>query len=144
MRYVLKTMGVAVATAACVLAGTAGTAQAANATSLYAPSDLVLAIGQGEEAATMTADRAVTLTCAPRPGGSHPAASAACNELGAAEGKFDQLVVSAPQVACTMEWRPVVVTADGFWDGRRVSWSTTFANQCQMRASLAGSSTLTF
>ncbi|MHC0431757.1 subtilase-type protease inhibitor [Streptomyces sp. O3] len=141
MRYVLKTIGVAAAAAACALTAATGTAQA-DAASLYPPSDLVLAVGQGEEAATMTAERAVTLTCAPRPGGSHPDAKAACAELRAVDGAFAQLVTAQPHIACTMEWRPVVITADGYWEGRRVAWSATFANACQMKAHLSGSSAL--
>ncbi|WP_156724910.1 subtilase-type protease inhibitor [Streptomyces apocyni] len=143
MRYTLKSMGVAAAATACVLAAATSTAQAAP-TSLYTPSALVLAVGHGEEAATMTAERVVTLNCAPRPSGSHPAPEAACGELRAAEGRFDQLVTSEPQAICTMEWDPVVVTADGYWQGKRVAWSTTFANDCVMRASLTESTALNF
>ncbi|WP_371525707.1 subtilase-type protease inhibitor [Streptomyces sp. NBC_01283] len=147
MRFFLKTVGATAVVAACVMSGTAGTAQAqpkAAGAGLYAPSSLVLAVGQGEEADTATMERAVTLTCAPKASGTHPAATAACAELRAVGGEFAQLVGKSPGAICTREWRPVVVTVDGVWEGKRVAWSTTFGNSCEMRASLAGGAALTF
>lgn len=147
MRFFLKTVGATAVVAACVMSGTSGTAQAQPneaAAGLYAPSSLVLAIGEGEEADTATMQRAVTLTCAPKASGSHPAASAACAELRSVDGEFAQLVDASPGAFCTKEWRPVVVTVDGVWQGRHVAWSKTFGNGCEMRASLAGGAALTF
>ncbi|MGE6731748.1 subtilase-type protease inhibitor [Streptomyces sp. NPDC059900] len=148
MRFFLKTVGATAVVAACVMSGTAGTAQAqpkAAPAGLYAPSSLVLAVGQGEEADTATMQRAVTLTCTPKAAsGSHPAASAACAELRAANGEFARLVGKTPGMACTKEWKPVVVSVDGVWQGRRVAWSATFGNNCEMQASLTGGATLTF
>ncbi|MFH8484387.1 subtilase-type protease inhibitor [Streptomyces longisporoflavus] len=129
------------------MSGSAGTAQAqpkAAAASLYAPSSLVLAVGQGEEADTAIMERAVTLTCAPKAAGTHPAASAACAELRAANGEFGNLVGATHDMICTKEWRPVVVSVDGVWQGKRVAWSTTFANSCEMRASLTGGAAFAF
>lgn len=147
MRFFLKTVGATAVVAACVMSGTSGTAQAqprAATAALYAPSSLVLAVGQGEEAQSATVERAVTLTCAPKASGSHPAASTACAELRSVKGDFAQLVDRSPGVICTKEWKPVVVTVDGVWEGRRVAWSATFGNSCEMRANLAGSAALTF
>lgn len=147
MRFFLKTVGATAVVAACVMSGTSGTAQAKTAaapTGLYAPSSLVLAVGQGSEAATATMERAVTLTCTPKASGTHPSATAACRELNAANGEFAQLVGSASGMACTKEWKPVVVTADGVWQGRRVAWSATFGNTCEMRASLSEGAALSF
>ncbi|MFG2650531.1 subtilase-type protease inhibitor [Streptomyces sp. NPDC048436] len=147
MRYFLKTVGATAVVAACVMSAAAGTAQAqpkAAAASLYAPSSLVLAVGQGEDAATATMLRAVTLTCMPKASGSHPSPSAACAELRAADGDFAQLVGSPSGMACTKEWKPVVVSVDGVWQGRRVAWSKTFGNSCEMRASLPEGSALSF
>lgn len=56
---------------------------------LYAPSALVLTMGHGETAATVTPERAVTLNCAPTPSGTHPAAYDACGELRAVNGDLD-------------------------------------------------------
>ncbi|MDG4863500.1 SSI family serine proteinase inhibitor, partial [Streptomyces sp. T-3] len=77
-------------------------------------------------------------------GGTHPAAEAACAELAAADGQFDELTESSPGALCTKEWNPVHLTADGVWQGRRVAWTTTFANPCEMRAALTDSVALTF
>ncbi|BFO18929.1 hypothetical protein SHKM778_53170 [Streptomyces sp. KM77-8] len=71
-------------TAAAVCAPLSGAALAAPGTApsaLYAPSALVLTVGHGVSAPTVTPERAVTLTCAPGPSGTHPAAGAACAEL---------------------------------------------------------------
>ncbi|MFE6162553.1 subtilase-type protease inhibitor [Streptomyces sp. NPDC056486] len=150
MRFFLKTVGATAVVAACVMSGASGTALAQSKASttgpagLYAPTSLVLAVGQGEEADTATMQRAVTLTCTPKASGSHPSASAACAELLAANGEFAQLVGKSSSMACTKEWKPVVVTVDGVWQGRRVAWSTTFGNSCEMRASLTESAALAF
>ncbi len=105
-----------------------GTALAAPA-SLYAPSALVLTVGHGDSAALATPARAVTLTCAPTPSGSHPAAALACAELRGAGGDFDALA-GRGDVLCTKQYDPVVVTVDGVWQGKRVSYERTFANEC--------------
>ncbi|WP_327351262.1 subtilase-type protease inhibitor [Streptomyces sp. NBC_01304] len=146
MRRIVKTIGTAATVAGCLLAASTATAQAQTPrpTGLYAPSDLVLAVGQGDDPATATVERAVTLTCAPRAGGTHPAAEAACAELTLAEGQFDDLAAPAPHALCTKEWNPVHLTADGVWQGRRVAWTTTFANPCEMRAALTDSAALSF
>ncbi|MFG2127276.1 protease inhibitor [Streptomyces sp. NPDC048751] len=101
----------------------------ATSTSLYAPSALVLTVGHGDNSALATPARAVTLTCAPRPSGTHPAAAEACAELRSADGDFDALG-SRDGMACTKQYDPVVVTVDGVWQGKRVSYERTFANEC--------------
>ncbi|RII20751.1 Subtilisin inhibitor precursor [Streptomyces sp. YIM 130001] len=148
MRPLVQATGAAAA-AASVAVLSAGTAHAepdtrSTATSLYAPSALVLTIGQGDDPATMISERAVTLTCTPTPGGTHPAATGACAELAGVKGRFTELVGAAPGAWCTKEWRPVVVTADGVWNGRHVRWSASFANPCEMKAGLGEGTALTF
>ncbi|MDH2392531.1 subtilase-type protease inhibitor [Streptomyces sp. HNM0663] len=143
MRHIRKTIGVAAAAAVCALTASTGTAQA-QPDSLYAPSSLVLTHGWGEEAMTAVVDRAVTLNCAPAPSGSHPAAEGACSELRAVNAEFAALSDPDPGVFCTREYNPVVVTADGVWEGRRVSWSQTFGNPCEMRASLGDTAAFAF
>lgn len=146
MRRTLKAVGAAAAAATCVLAATAGTAhaEAKQTKSLYAPSVLVFTVGQGEDADSATVERAVTLTCAPRPAGTHPAAAAACAELNKADGQFAQLVRGTSDVMCTKEWRPVTVSVAGVWNGKHVNWSKTFGNQCEMKAGLGEGAALTF
>jgi len=116
------------ATAVCgPLTGAALADQAAAPASLYAPSALVLTIGHGNSAATTTPLRAVTLTCAPTASGTHPAAAHACAELRGAGGDFDALT-ARDDALCTKEYDPVVVTVDGVWQGKRVSYERTFGN----------------
>ncbi|MDF4249136.1 subtilase-type protease inhibitor [Streptomyces sp. WMMB303] len=138
------TTAAAVTGAVSALALTAAPAEAApaKATSLYAPSVLVLTIADGESAATTAPQRAVTLNCMPAPSGSHPAAQDACARLRASGGDFDALTEGGEQTFCTKEWRPVVVTAQGVWQGERVNYERTFANACQKR--VEGSSVFAF
>ncbi len=138
MRYGIKTLGAAAAVAlGCVtgIGGGVAHADSTEAKSLYAPSALVLTVGKGSEAAAAGVQRAVVLSCTPRSSGSHPAADQACAEVRAVDGQFQQLVAadSAPGAVCTRIWDPVVVTADGVWEGQRVSWEHTFANPCTMK-----------
>lgn len=111
------------------LGGTALAAQNPSSTSLYAPSALTLTVAQGESAASSTPERAVTLSCAPGPSGTHPSAERACGELRTALGDFDALPGHG-QGYCTMEYNPVVVTAEGVWEGKRVHYERTFGNDC--------------
>lgn len=111
----------------------AGTgAPAGGAESLYAPSALVLTVTDGADHKTGTVRRAVTLSCAPVPSGSHPDAVAACSELKKNDGKFDAITTSGMNRVCTKEWEPVTVTADGVWQGQRVAYVHTFSNSCAM------------
>jgi Subtilisin inhibitor-like len=130
------------ATAVCgPLTGAALADQPTAPTSLYAPSALVLTVGHGESAALATPARAVTLTCAPTASGTHPAAAPACAELRSVGGDVDALA-KADGVLCTKQYDPVVVTVDGVWQGRRVSYEHTFANECVKSAQ--GSSLFAF
>ncbi|MEU9238619.1 subtilase-type protease inhibitor [Streptomyces sp. NPDC048385] len=119
-------------TAVAVCGPLTGAAVAAPS-SLYAPSALVLTTGHGTDAATATPERAVTLNCAPSASGTHPAAAQACAELRGVGGDFDALAPSA-DVWCTKLYDPVVVTVEGVWQGKRVSYEHTFGNQCMRDA----------
>ncbi|MFE3765301.1 subtilase-type protease inhibitor [Streptomyces sp. NPDC059104] len=140
MRSITRSLGLAsgamALTALTALAGT-GAADAApsGAQSMYAPSALVVSVTAGPDAARGTVLRAVTLVCAPRPGGTHPAPAAACSELKANGPALDVLTAPRANVRCTREWDPVTVTADGVWQGRRLSYTYTFANPCGLHAS---------
>ncbi|AKJ09033.1 protease inhibitor protein [Streptomyces incarnatus] len=118
------------------LTGAAVAAPGAAPSSLYAPSALVLTTGHGSDAAMATPERAVTLTCAPTASGTHPAAAAACAELRGTGGDFDALK-PAGDVWCNKLYDPVVVTVQGVWQGKRVSYERTFGNTC-VRDSVGG------
>lgn len=137
MRSVTRTLGLSSAamglTALTALTGS-GVAGAAPAggESLYAPSALVLSVTDGEDTVSGTVLRAVTLVCAPRPGGTHPDPAAACAELQAHAPDLDALAEPRPDAACTREWSPLTVTAEGVWQGRRMSYTYTYANPCAL------------
>ncbi|WP_330336367.1 subtilase-type protease inhibitor [Streptomyces sp. NBC_00557] len=118
------------------LTGAAVAAPGAAPSSLYAPSALVLTTGHGSDAATATPERAVTLSCAPTPSGTHLAAAQACAELNGAGGDLNALK-PAGDVWCTKLYDPVVVTVQGVWQGKRVSYERTFGNAC-VRDSVGG------
>ncbi|MGW1882308.1 subtilase-type protease inhibitor [Streptomyces sp. NPDC001970] len=145
MRYIVSTFGATASAAALLLAvgGAAHAAPPAQPAGLYPPSALVLTVGKGDQAATATAERAVTLSCAPTPGGTHPSPKAACKELNAVDGEFGLLsrAVGGP---CTRQWDPVTITADGVWQGKRVSWSATYGNACEMHSSLTEAAVFAF
>ncbi|WP_461014964.1 subtilase-type protease inhibitor [Streptomyces daliensis] len=103
------------------------------ATSLFAPSALTLTVARGERAETTVPLRAVTLSCRPTATGTHPAPAAACGQLRAAQGDFDALPGRGRSV-CTKIYDPVVVTAEGVWEGERVRYERTYANSCVLRS----------
>ncbi|MET9700470.1 subtilase-type protease inhibitor [Streptomyces sp. NPDC006529] len=131
-------MGLATAamalTALTSLAGSGAADAAPSGTeSLYAPSALVLGITAGDDARDGTVLRAVTLSCAPRPSGTHPDPAGACKELLSAAGQPDLITSGGAGAMCTREWDPVTVTADGVWQGKRFTYDHTFANRCALR-----------
>lgn len=137
MRFSVKVLGTAATVAAGCLAGLGGGvahADSVGADSVYAPSALVLTVGKGPDAATAAVQRAVVLNCAPKAGGTHPAAARACADVNSVDGRFQELVAGGTPGMCTRIWDPVVVTADGVWKGQRVSWQHTFANSCTRKA----------
>ncbi|MEU0395466.1 subtilase-type protease inhibitor [Streptomyces sp. NPDC006208] len=136
MRYIARGLALAAATTLALVAapavGTAGAAQsgAQDTRSLFPPSALVLTVTAGDDAKNGTVLRAVTLGCTPTASGTHPAAAAACAELRANEAKFDSITSRGTTGACTKQYDPVTVTADGVWQGKRVSYTHTFGNPC--------------
>ncbi|MER6121362.1 SSI family serine proteinase inhibitor [Streptomyces sp. NPDC001795] len=70
------------------------------------------------------------LMCNPPLG--HAQAARACAELTAARGDIRRI---PPQhMYCSMLYAPVTVSARGLWNGRRVEYSHTFANTCDLAA----------
>lgn len=137
MRHLVKSAVAIPLLAAGTLAGLLGgtaTAAPTGSTSLYAPSALVLTVAEGPSAAAAAPQRAVTLSCTPRPTGTHPDPAAACGELAQAEGDFTALGEESTDWFCPMHYDPVVVTATGVWDGRRVHYERTYGNACEMSA----------
>ncbi|MDN3266885.1 subtilase-type protease inhibitor [Streptomyces sp. MA15] len=122
------------ATAVCApLSGAALAAPEDAPSALYAPSALVFTVGKGVSATTATPERAVTLTCAPGPEGTHPAAGSACAELAAVGGDLNALTRN-DDVMCPMVYDPVLLTVDGVWQGKRVSYERVFSNECELNA----------
>ncbi|HET6633859.1 MAG TPA: subtilase-type protease inhibitor [Streptomyces sp.] len=112
----------------------AAAAQAAPAPSAATPSVLTLTVARGEHADSATPQRAVTLTCGDGiAAGTHPAPRAACDRLRAVHGDVTALQPEE-RTLCPMVYDPVVVTAVGVWQGRRVHYERTFANQCFARS----------
>ncbi|MCF6526522.1 subtilase-type protease inhibitor [Streptomyces sp. JJ36] len=135
MRHPVRLSAVIPLLTAGTLLGLSGTATAAPTAptapdSLYAPSALTLTVAEGTDAATATPQRAVTLSCTPTPTGTHPDPAAACARLRAVNGDFAVLGDEATGTACPMIYDPVVVTAQGVWEGKRVSYERTYANSC--------------
>lgn len=137
MRHLVKSAAAIPLLAAGTLVGLLSggtTAHAASAApeTLYAPSALVLTVGEGETATTTAPLRATTLSCTPRPTGTHPEPDAACAELDSVGGDFTVLGSGPGDGFCPMVHDPVVVTATGVWDGRRVHYERTYGNACLM------------
>ncbi|MCG5214267.1 SSI family serine proteinase inhibitor [Streptosporangium soli] len=77
-------------------------------------------------------DRRVQLVCSPRHSG-HPNAWSACIQLARANGNPAYLRPTWG-LACTREYNPVTVTANGVWDGNYIRYQRTFANSCTLNA----------
>nr|AAD09245.2 serine protease inhibitor [Streptomyces fradiae] len=110
MRNRAKTALVGTLVAATAALGPLGGTAHAGDSSLYAPSDLVLTIAHGEDAASVAPERAVTLTCEPQARGTHPSPQEACVLLGDAGGDVDAIAPPAEPQLCTYQYDPVVVT----------------------------------
>ncbi|MFH8368124.1 subtilase-type protease inhibitor [Streptomyces sp. NPDC018031] len=137
MRKIAGAIGLGAAlTMGCLVTAGGASAEQAQPRSLYAPSALVLTIGYGEDARTATVQRAVTLSCNPKAVGTHPAPAEACAELDRVQGDFTvlQAAGTAPGTFCTKDYRPVVVTAQGVWEGRSIRYTHTFSNSCVMQS----------
>jgi hypothetical protein len=93
-------------------------------------STLSLMVEAGEQGVVST----VELQCYPD-GGTHPNAKTACAELTLVNGDFDRLPALPQPDACTMEFRPMLASARGFWNGEEVSWDKEFSNPCTMHTS---------
>ncbi|NDU71941.1 protease [Actinomadura sp. DSM 109109] len=68
-----------------------------------------------------------TLWCEPD-GGTHGAASQACDQLEAAGGDVGR--IPARPEPCTLEYAPVTVVANGVWRGTARHFTRTYPNRC--------------
>ncbi|WP_433265112.1 SSI family serine proteinase inhibitor [Actinosynnema sp. CS-041913] len=75
--------------------------------------------------------QAIALVCEPA-GGDHPKAEQACAALSTVDGEISRL--TEDNVACTMEYDPVTVTATGLWHGEIRGFTAQYSNPCVMRA----------
>ncbi|WUI02135.1 subtilase-type protease inhibitor [Spirillospora sp. NBC_00431] len=114
-----------------VLAGMALIAQAAPAQAAPAPSPArkpvgvyTLTVAPEHGPGRGTAER---LRCDPD-GGTHHAASEACDQLAAVDGEVAR--IAARPGPCTMESAPVKVRADGTWHGKPRHFAETYPNRC--------------
>jgi len=74
----------------------------------------------------------VVLTCYPS-GGLHPNPIQACATLASVGGRPDDL--QPARRMCMMIYLPVTAKIAGNWRGRRLSWSKTYSNACDMNRS---------
>ncbi|MET7392155.1 SSI family serine proteinase inhibitor [Dactylosporangium sp. NPDC005572] len=112
-------------TAATIMVTAVLTADAAHA----APKPTLLTLTVARDESTKPAQHRAFLTCSPA-GGTHKQARDACAELAKVHGDFGRLQVAGG--ACTMQYDPVTVTAQGRWQGRKVAYRHTFGNSCTM------------
>ncbi|MEU0873965.1 subtilase-type protease inhibitor [Nocardia brasiliensis] len=98
-----------------------------------APSVLALTLGRGVSIAAAER-RAVTLTCAPSIGGTHPNAMDACRALTDADGNIRALAAFTVPPRCPQNFDPVYATIDGVWRGAPVSDHGVFSNMCVLQA----------
>lgn len=77
-------------------------------------------------------EHTVTLRCDP-PGGSHPRAAAACDDVNRAGGDLAQMPKGSNPRACFMIYAPVTATAQGSWHGQPVHFTKKYPNTCVMR-----------
>jgi Subtilisin inhibitor-like len=72
---------------------------------------------------------AVTLRCDP-PGGAHPRPAAACRTLRTVDGHPARL--KPARTMCTMIYAPITAQITGRWRGKKINWSKTYGNTCEM------------
>ncbi|MFD0486573.1 subtilase-type protease inhibitor [Saccharopolyspora spinosporotrichia] len=79
--------------------------------------------------------RSVTLDCEPA-GGDHPKAAAACADLLAVDGNFEDLHAVRPErerSGCTKDNRNIRASAKGTWRGTQIAHETSVANRCVLK-----------
>ena len=121
----IRTTVAAAAAVAAVVAAPANGADAVAADGpLRARTDLTLAYMAEAGYAT-----AVALRCDP-PGGAHPNPTAACRTLRTVGGRPAR--IEPARTMCTMIYAPITAQITGKWRGKKLSWSKTYGNPCEM------------
>lgn len=69
-----------------------------------------------------------TVACEPV-SGTHPNAAAVCDALSKVDGDFTKIPRSKG-MACSDDFKPVTVTAQGDWHGKAVNFTHTYSNRC--------------
>lgn len=95
---------------------------------------LVLTQAQSDRKPTPPPDRTVLLGCYPTWSVWHAQAREACATLKLVAGDFEKLNVN-PTGICYKLYKPVTVTAQGWWRGKKVSYEKTFTNSCELQKS---------
>jgi hypothetical protein len=113
----------------CAGAGTVLAAAPAQAQPGAARAGGALALSVTPAAPGATSARSALLRC-DADGGTHTAATAACDDLRAVAG--DVAALTTTDGICTREYAPVTATAIGLWQGRPLSYRATFANECEL------------
>jgi hypothetical protein len=72
---------------------------------------------------------AVKLRCDPI-GGAHPKPIQACDTLKKVGGDPDRL--RPARIMCMLIYAPVTAEITGTWKGRKIDWSKTYGNSCEM------------
>ncbi|WP_079143275.1 SSI family serine proteinase inhibitor [Streptomyces noursei] len=66
--------------------------------------------------------------------GTHPHGEQACKALTAADGNIKKVNIN-PRGMCPDIYSPITVTAQGWWNGKKVSYENTFGNSCELSRS---------
>lgn len=92
---------------------------------------LTLSVSYGETD-SLVPDETAVLACNPALG-THPSPTRACRSLARAGGDINKL---APKdgYACTLDYSPRTVHAEGTYRGKKLSWQARFPNGCTMIA----------
>ena len=77
-----------------------------------------------------------SLTCDPTRG-AHKSKDVACGQLREAEGRVEN-IPPVKDAACTLEYLPVEVRAEGFWRGYSRTYAKVFANPCLANSETGG------
>jgi hypothetical protein len=108
-------------------------ATAMAATLLTGATPVEAKAGKTELALTYMAEAgyavAVVLTCYP-PGGQHPKPIMACNTLKKVGGEPSGL--KPARRMCMMIYSPITAQVVGTWKGKKINWSQTYGNKCEM------------
>ena len=127
IRTIIAASAVVAATALSPAApAAAGAAQQAKRTELTLSYRTELTLSYTAEAGYAAA---VKLRCHPD-GGAHPTPAQACHTLANVAGRPDRL--RPRRMMCMLIYAPVTARIAGTWKGKRIDWSKSYGNSCEM------------